>query len=94
YVGIVRTRKRLQRAEHRVNLLQREIREYYANYRITSDLIELRNLAIVAELSIRSALERRESRGLHFSLDYPDLRQLAMDTVLVPENFANQRQFI
>lgn len=94
YVGIVRTRKRLQRAEHRVNLLQREIREYYANYRITSDLIELRNLAIVAELSIRSALERRESRGLHFSLDYPELRQLAMDTVLVPENFANQRQFI
>ncbi|MGL6159984.1 L-aspartate oxidase [Microbulbifer sp.] len=94
YVGIVRTRKRLLRAEHRVRLLQQEIREFYANYRITSDLIELRNLALVSELIIHSALERRESRGLHYSLDYPQLRELAMDTILVPENFAGQRQFV
>jgi len=94
YVGIVRTRKRLLRAQHRIGLLQREIREFYANYKVSSDLIELRNLALVSELIIRSALDRRESRGLHYSLDYPDLRELAMDTVLVPENFADQRQFV
>ena len=94
FVGIVRTRKRLLRAEHRVKLLQQEILEFYANYRITSDLIELRNLAVVANLIIRSALDRRESRGLHYSLDYPGLRELAMDTILVPENFADQRHFI
>ncbi|WP_043315767.1 L-aspartate oxidase [Microbulbifer sp. HZ11] len=94
FVGIVRTRKRLLRAEHRVKLLQQEILEFYANYRITSDLIELRNLAVVSELIIRSALDRRESRGLHYSLDYPGLRELAMDTILVPENFADQRHFI
>ncbi|WP_288130320.1 L-aspartate oxidase [Microbulbifer sp.] len=94
FVGIVRTRKRLLRAQHRVKLLQQEIREFYANYRITSDLIELRNLAVVSELIIRSALDRRESRGLHYSLDYQGLRELAMDTILVPENFAGQQQFI
>ncbi|GAA5523864.1 L-aspartate oxidase [Microbulbifer aestuariivivens] len=94
YVGIVRTRKRLLRAQHRVKMLQGEIREFYANYRITSDLIELRNLALVSELIIRSALDRRESRGLHYSLDYTGLRELAMDTILVPENFAGQRLFV
>jgi L-aspartate oxidase len=87
YVGIVRTNKRLERARHRVNLLREEIREYYSNFRINSDLIELRNLALVAELIIRSAQERKESRGLHYSRDYPDTLPQAVDTVLVPQHF-------
>ncbi|GLS26582.1 L-aspartate oxidase [Marinibactrum halimedae] len=90
YVGIVRTRKRLERANHRVELLQREIHDYYSNYKVGNDLIELRNLAMVAQLIIRSALERKESRGLHYSLDYPNLKTFARDTVLVPNNFAGQ----
>ncbi len=90
YVGIVRTDKRLQRAQHRVELLLREIGEYYGNFRISGNLIELRNLAQVADLIIRCALARRESRGLHYTLDYPKANESTpvRDTVLVPGNFA------
>ncbi|NOX49135.1 MAG: L-aspartate oxidase [Gammaproteobacteria bacterium] len=84
YVGIVRTNKRLARAVHRIDLLKQEIQEYYAHYRITDDLIELRNLVNVAELIVRSALKRKESRGLHYNLDYPELLPQAQDTIMFP----------
>ena len=84
YVGIVRTTKRLLRARHRVNLLRQEIQEFYSNYRVSHDLLELRNLVDVADVIIRSALLRKESRGLHFSRDYPKALPRAFDTVLTP----------
>lgn len=87
YVGIVRTNKRLERAQHRVDLLQREIQDYYKNYRVSKYLIELRNLALVSELIIRCAMKRTESRGLHYTLDYPEPEPDLYDTVLVPDNY-------
>lgn len=87
YVGIVRTTKRLQRAQHRVQMLLSEIDEFYSNYKVSRDLIELRNLAVVADLIIRSAMQRHESRGLHYTLDYPGLLPEARDTILASPTF-------
>ena len=85
YVGIVRTTKRLERAQHRIELLKEEIDEYYRNFRITPDLLELRNLVEVAHLIVRSALSRHESRGLHYSRDFPDTLPKALPSVLAPQ---------
>jgi L-aspartate oxidase len=84
YVGIVRTNKRLERAAHRIRLLQEEIQEFYANFHVTRDLLELRNLVTVADLIVRSAQARHESRGLHFSRDYPRMADAANPTILTP----------
>jgi L-aspartate oxidase len=85
YVGIVRTNKRLQRAQHRIQLLQDEINEYYANFHISSDLLELRNLVLNAGLIVQSALLRHESRGLHYSKDYPESLANPQPTILTPD---------
>lgn len=82
YVGIVRTNKRLQRAAHRIKTLRKEIRDYYFRYLVTPDTLELRNLAVCAELIVKSAMKRKESRGLHFTLDYPKMSKTPRQTVL------------
>ena len=84
YVGIVRTTKRLERAAHRIRMLTGEVEDYYGHFRVTTDLIELRNLLQSADLIVQSALRRKESRGLHYTLDYPETDAQAHDTVLVP----------
>ena len=84
YVGIVRTTKRLERAQHRIKMLTAEVEDYYGHFRVTPDLIELRNLLQTAELIVRSALMRHESRGLHYTLDWPETLAVPVDTVLVP----------
>jgi L-aspartate oxidase len=84
FVGIVRTTNRLERAKRRIDMLRQEVTDYYAHVRVTPDLIELRNLVEVADLILRSALARHESRGLHYTLDYPQTDATPKDTVLVP----------
>lgn len=87
YVGIVRTTKRLERALNRIQMLKREIEEYYQGYVVTKNLIELRNLVLVSEMIVRCALQRKESRGLHYTLDYPELADEIRDSVLIPPDF-------
>ena len=90
YVGIVRTTKRLRRAQHRIRLLMREIDEFYAHFRVSHDLIELRNLVVTADLIVRCALSRKESRGLHFSRDYPETATKAKPSLLRPRRTSPQ----
>ena len=87
YVGIVRSHKRLERALARIQLIKKEVNDYYRDYHINSDLIELRNLVLVAEIIVRSAISRKESRGLHYTLDYPEMLAVAKDTILCPPDF-------
>jgi len=84
YVGIVRTTRRLERALHRIEMLKQEVSDYYSNFRITRDLIELRNLIVCAELIVRSALDRKESRGLHYNRDFPQTYAMSYPTILTP----------
>ena len=91
YVGIVRTTKRLERALHRIEMLKTEITEYYQGYHVSKNLIELRNLVLVSEMIVRCAMQRKESRGLHYTLDYPELADTLQKTVLSPPNFDVQQ---
>jgi L-aspartate oxidase len=91
YVGIVRTTKRLERALHRIELLRSEIVDYYKSFRVNRDLLELRNLVDCAELIVRSALQRHESRGLHYSRDFPDTLPVSFPTILTREARSQRR---
>nr|WP_198673714.1 L-aspartate oxidase [Algibacillus agarilyticus] len=86
YVGIVRTNKRLERALRRIELLQQEVHDYYANFKVSNNLLELRNLLDVAELIVKCAMSRKESRGLHYNLDYPDKLENSQPSILIPTN--------
>lgn len=90
YVGIVRTTKRLQRALRRIELLKKEIDDYYSSYRVSKNLLELRNLVLVSELIVRCALQRKESRGLHYTLDHPEAATVLADSILLPPDFIAQ----
>ncbi|CAA0100386.1 L-aspartate oxidase [BD1-7 clade bacterium] len=90
YVGIVRSEKRLKRALNRISLIKQEVQDYYRNYRISGDLVELRNLVLVAEIIVHSAINRKESRGLHYNLDYPDMLPDSGDTILCPPDFHSE----
>ncbi|WP_288417034.1 L-aspartate oxidase [uncultured Acinetobacter sp.] len=94
YVGIVRTTKRLQRALHRIEMLKSEITEYYQDYRVSKNLIELRNLVLVSEMIVRCAMQRKESRGLHYTLDYPQLGSELRKTVLTPPHFEVEQPLV
>ena len=94
YVGIVRTTKRLERALHRIEMLKQEINEYYHDYQVSKNLIELRNLVLVSEMIVRCAMERKESRGLHFTLDYPELASELRKTILLPPNFQTETPLV
>lgn len=94
YVGIVRTTKRLERALNRISLLKQEIEGYYHDYVMSKNLIELRNLVLVSEMIVRCALQRTESRGLHYTLDYPQISSEIRDTVLTPPDFQPSRPLV
>lgn len=94
YVGIVRTTKRLERALHRIEMLKKEITEYYQDYQVSKNLIELRNLVMVSEMIVRCAMQRKESRGLHYTLDYPEQLPELRKTVLIPPSFKVEQPLV
>ncbi len=94
YVGIVRSTKRLQRALHRIEMLKKEVAEYYQDFKVSKNLIELRNLLLVSEMIVRCAIERKESRGLHYTLDYPETANEVRKTVLSPPNFEVEQPLV